>query len=102
MHEQLFKQYIRDEQRKPHGVAVAIMNEDGSARFGYSLCNPFDQFSKKLGTEIAVRRALHPKTTDDSGLLPIEPERRSIVADTYTSLSERVAEHFQYRRNQIH
>jgi hypothetical protein len=102
MKEQLFKKYIRDEKHKPHGVAVAIVNENGTARFGYSLCNPCDQFNKKMGTEIAIRRAQHPKTFDDNGLLPLEPERRAIVASKYDFLSRRIEERALYQREQVH
>jgi hypothetical protein len=99
---QTFKTYIRDENRKPHGVALAIVDENGIARFGYSLCNPCEQFNKKMGTEIAVRRAQHPKTPQDSGLLPLEAERRSVVAEKYRFLSQRIDEHAQYRNKQVH
>jgi len=44
--------YLRDTNRVPYGVIVAT----DSVHVGWALCNPLDQFDKKLGKRIARSR----------------------------------------------
>jgi hypothetical protein len=48
--------YIRDKNKIPQGVLVAIKTGDGY-NIGYSLCNKYDRFEKRMALEIAVGRA---------------------------------------------
>ena len=57
MKQEFKKQYIRKADRTPVGVTVVVTGEDGERYWGYSMCAPCDQFDKKLGTVIALRRA---------------------------------------------
>jgi hypothetical protein len=82
----LKKQYIRDDNRNPIGLVVALKSEKGIT-FGYSLCNPKDHFDKKSATLIAVNRASHYKISNDEGLAPLVPERRERVLEAYERLS---------------
>jgi hypothetical protein len=45
--------YLRDEDRNPVGVMVAI----GPNQIGWAFCNKKDRFNKKLGVKIALNRA---------------------------------------------
>jgi hypothetical protein len=49
-------QYIRDNNRVPHGVLVAVKNPDGY-NVGYSLCSKLDRFEKRMALNIAIGRA---------------------------------------------
>lgn len=62
MSETILKRYIRNGSH-PVGCVVAVKHEDPVSGaivvdLGYSICNPCDHFNKKLGTEIAIGRAL--------------------------------------------
>jgi hypothetical protein len=50
-------QYIRDENKNPRGVLVAV-KQDESYKVGYSLCNKKDRFQKKMALKIALARAV--------------------------------------------
>ena len=53
----IYKQYIRNKDNTPHGVAV-LVKTDNYDHLGYSLVNPkADRFEKKRGTDIAMARA---------------------------------------------
>ncbi len=80
------KTYLRNPfTNKPFGVAVLI-NNNGDYRFGYSLCNPNDQFDKKRGTKIALGRANCTKFGEDQVILPVVPLRRMVIVDTFRQL----------------
>ncbi|MCB0627919.1 MAG: hypothetical protein KDC43_29340 [Saprospiraceae bacterium] len=49
-------EYHRNKKRVPVGVLVSLI-KDGEVRFGWSLCNKKDTFSKSKGKMIAERRA---------------------------------------------
>jgi hypothetical protein len=49
-------QYIRDKNRIPTGVLVAVKSLEGY-NIGYSLCSKYDRFEKKMALRIAVGRA---------------------------------------------
>lgn len=49
--------FLRDENRKPFGVMVAVQNDDGALDYGVSLCNSNDQWNRDRGREIALGRA---------------------------------------------
>lgn len=52
----------------PRGVVIADASQSFDGVFvGFSICNPTDQFTKKLGTTIATNRL-----TQDPVFLPIE------------------------------
>lgn len=50
------KTYIRDENRRPYGVVVAL-KKDGKIGVGYSITNPRDNFDRDMGNKIAFGRA---------------------------------------------
>lgn len=50
-------QYIRDENKVPFGVVVAVQDDDGHVRFGVSLKSPKDHWNRDLGRKIAIGRA---------------------------------------------
>jgi hypothetical protein len=58
--------YIRDKNKIPQGVLVAVKSADGY-NIGYSLCNKHDRFEKRMALEIAIGRAI---TGNDSEQLP--------------------------------
>jgi hypothetical protein len=58
--------YIRDKNKIPQGVLVAVKSADGY-NIGYSLCNKHDLFFKRMALEIAIGRAI---TGNDSEQLP--------------------------------
>lgn len=49
--------HIRDSQRKPFGTIVAD-KIDGDIRVGISICCNKDQFSKRMGKNIAIGRLM--------------------------------------------
>jgi hypothetical protein len=49
-------QYIRNKNRIPLGVVVAIKSADGY-NLGYSLCRKGDRFNKRMALNIAIGRA---------------------------------------------
>lgn len=49
------------------GCVVAVNTLDG-VKFGFSQCNPKDQFSRKKGREIAIQRALIGSNAVPSGV----------------------------------
>lgn len=82
----MIKTMIRDKKTKtPRGVAVAVKH-DNKVNYGFSLINPeLDKWDKRLGTEIAVRRAMA-----DSYQLPAVEDREKAVLDAFERL-ERIA-----------
>lgn len=49
--------YIRDENRKPFGCIIAIKTANDEIRYGLSLCNPKDRFTKKDGRRLALKNS---------------------------------------------
>lgn len=49
------------------GCVVAVNTNDG-IKFGFSQCNPKDQFTRKKGREIAIQRALIGSNAVPSGV----------------------------------
>lgn len=89
------KQYIRNQKtNEPFGVVVLVKDEN-KFLFGYSLCNPKDKFSKKMGTAIALARATHPEVSFDSMFLPDVPERQKLVEENYKTLEQRAIKYFK-------
>jgi hypothetical protein len=79
--ENYVKQYVRDKNRNPIGVLVAIYDSPNDTNYiGYSFCNPRDQFSKVKGTEIALGRARTQKYIYRSGkmVFPPVPNRKHL------------------------
>jgi hypothetical protein len=77
----IIKTIIRDENKQPRGIAVAVKNNN-KIDYGFSLINPkADRWNKALGTEIAVYRALA-----DSYQLPAVKEREKAVLDAFEKL----------------
>jgi hypothetical protein len=91
----VLKKYIREiNTRKPIGVAVLV--RDGKDNLlGYSLCNPKDQFDKKLGYNIALARATHPKLVNDEVFAPSVPERAEVVREHFEYLEDRAERYFK-------
>lgn len=93
----ILKKYIREEKtRKPVGIAVLVRdNLTNQNLLGYSLCNPKDQFDKKLGFAIALARATHPKLADDQVFVPVVAERAEVVKDHFEYLEDRAKRYFK-------
>lgn len=49
--------YIRKNNKQPHGVVVAVRNNN-EVFYGYSLCNKVDKWDRKEGIDEAVKKAL--------------------------------------------
>lgn len=60
---------------------ICIANIQGKMSYGESLCSPEDQFSKKVGREIAYRRAY------EGIFLDIPKEYRQVFDETYDYLA---------------
>jgi hypothetical protein len=84
MKQEFKKQYIRKGDRTPVGVTVVVTGEDGKRYWGYSMCAPCDQFDKKLGTVIALRRASIQEP--DARPLPDLPVRAALVKNNYREM----------------
>lgn len=94
MKTQFLKRYIRNEENQPRGVAVVVKDENGHLKFGYSLCNPKDQFSKKLGTSIALARATHPTLGENEYFVPNLPDKQELIKDFYLDLEDKANRRF--------
>lgn len=71
-------------------MAVAIKHE-GKVNYGFSLINSrLDNWNKKLGTEIAIRRAMA-----DSYQLPAVEDREKAVLDAFQRLEARAIKYFK-------
>lgn len=53
----MLTRFIRDENRKPFGIIVAVQLDDGSIHYGVSLNKPGDKWNRDLGRKIAIGRA---------------------------------------------
>lgn len=61
-------QYLRKPNGLPYGVLVAVRRDDGEVSVDFSLCNTKkDRFTKERALEIALGRAMSPKSDDGSG-----------------------------------
>lgn len=91
MKQNVIKQYIRNSQtNQPRGVAVAIRKDD-EVLYGFSLLNvKMDRFEKKLGIDIATKRALAL-----SYQLPKVVEREVMVLEAFESLEARALKYFK-------
>jgi hypothetical protein len=81
--------YIRNENRKPHGVVVAF-KQDGKIHFGYSLHNPIDKWDRDLGIKIAVARA-----NANEFQLPKVTDRLEVVSKAFEHMKNRAAKYFK-------
>jgi hypothetical protein len=81
--------YIRNENRKPHGVVVAF-KQDGKIHFGYSLHNPADKWDRELGIKIAVARA-----NADEFQLPKVKDRLEVVSEAFEHMKKRAIRYFK-------
>lgn len=77
--------------RRPIGVLVAIPVNDTEVRYGYSLCNKHDVFSKDKGKTIALSRAKNIAPNSIVGEVP--HTLRKHLAD----FSKRAAHYYQDR-----
>ena len=86
------------------GCVVAVNTNDG-IKFGFSQCNPKDQFTRKKGRDIAIQRALIGSNAVPSGVtvkfwyLPESDSGASLIApvcvtqrnvDLFSDVYERV------------
>lgn len=95
----VIKEYIRDEKRNPHGVCVAVREND-EIFYGFSLCNPLDKYDKELGYKIALARATSP-----SYQLPLGGKTCDAVLTAFENLEERALKYFkdlQYSQVALH
>lgn len=88
--ETLIKEYIRDSKNNPIGVAIAVKTND-EVVYGYSLCNPSDQYNKEQGLKIAKYRAFSKKGYH----LPKVADRFEKVANAYQRLQDRSLKYFK-------
>jgi hypothetical protein len=65
--------YLRDKNRVPYGVLVAVKHRSGYL-MGYSQCKRGDKFSKEMALRIAVGRAME-NSWPASHMLPREVYR---------------------------
>lgn len=87
--------YIRDDQRTPYGVVVAI-KDGGEIRYGFSMCNPKDKWDKHRGIKIARSRAL-----SHDFLLPISKKKQFAITSSLYKLKERAIKYFKNGRENI-
>ena len=92
--------FIFEYVRHPHdedylvGCVLATVNKDNELVFGWSQCNPIDQFSKRRAVEIALGRALCARPVNQ------QPRRytchnidgSTYKVDMFGSVKHRVAE----------
>lgn len=89
----MLKTYLRDKDNNPYGVAVAIKDDEGLVRYGYSLVNPkADRFSKAIGTKIAEQRA---RADINKPILPTRLDRVAEVCAAYASLRKRAKQYYK-------
>lgn len=89
MKQTLIKEYIRDNNNNPRGVAVAVRDND-QVFYGYSLCNKKDRYDKTRGMNIAVNRALAVNGYN----LPLIAETRKTILERFASLEKRALKYF--------
>jgi hypothetical protein len=80
--------YIRNADRKPHGVVVAF-KQDGKIHYGYSLHNPIDKWDRELGIKIAVARA-----NANEFQLPKVDDRHKSVSEAIEHMKTRANKYF--------
>lgn len=83
--------YLRDKDRNPYGVVVALKVGDGDIRVGYSLRNPKDRWDRALGIKIATARAM----AEDDYALPQSSKRKLAVLDAIENMYARVVRYFK-------
>lgn len=88
--ETLIKEYIRDSKNNPVGVAIAV-KADKEVLYGFSLCNPGDNYNKDQGLKIALNRAFSAKGYH----LPKVADRFEKVANAYQRLQDRSLKYFK-------
>ena len=89
-------QHLKDD-KGPVATIVAVKGEDGEIYFGYSKYNRTREtkpFTKKLGRELAITRALMPKAKKErSRNVPF------IIADNFPNFLERCQRYFKMDRS---
>lgn len=86
----IIKTFIRDKHNNPRGIAVAVRN-DTKINYGFSLINPkADKWNKKIGTSIAVNRAL-----SDQYELPSVEDREKSVLEAFEKLEILAVKYFK-------
>lgn len=82
------KSYLRDETGKPWGVLVS--NKANSV--GWAVCNPKDQFDKKIGT----KKARFREAANGQATLGVLPEKlRKEVAEAVEFMLDRSRRYFR-------
>ena len=86
----IIKTFIRDNNNNPRGIAVAVKT-DSKINYGFSLINPkADKWNKKIGTAIAINRAL-----SDQYELPSVKDREKVVLDAFEKLEVLSVKYFK-------
>lgn len=89
--ETVIKSYIRNADRSPRGIAVAVRNGD-EVTYGFSLLNTVkDKWDDELGLKIAIARANSVKGYQ----LPDVEDRQIAVLDAFRKLEERAIKYFK-------
>lgn len=64
--QQTLIQYVRDNNRTPRGIVVAIKLSNGKIGIGWSLCRKNERFIKDMGLQIAIGRAMTLNDDNDN------------------------------------
>lgn len=86
----VLKQYIRNADRSPRGVIIAVRHDD-KVGIGYACCHKDEKFDNDLGETIAFNRALSVKSVK----IPNRPEIRELVDDAMINMHNRAALYFK-------
>lgn len=85
----MLTQFLRDANRVPFGMIVAIRDDDGYIRYGVSLLNPKDHWNRDLGRKIAIGRAY-----TDVMLPEIPQKKEKMVLHALNKMMKRARKHF--------
>lgn len=95
-------QYVRHPHNKHKlvGCVLSILNDENEVVFGWSQCNPLDQFSKQLAVEIAMGRALRNRSNKrPRKYLVYRPDGSTYKVDPFQErmdfMGERANKYFQ-------
>lgn len=86
----MLMQFLRDKNRVPFGMIVAIQDDDGYIRYGVSLLSPKDHWNRDLGRKIAIGRAY-----TDVMLPEIPQKKEKTVLHALNKMMERARKYFK-------
>ena len=83
-----FIRYLRDEDGRPFGCVVAVVEDSRLPIWGASLCNPKDRFCRSRAREIAIGRAMKHGWTDGALVYNNLPSDRAVALRNAVRLVE--------------